>query len=318
MVTVALAYLLAAKPQVTAWVVGYNPKSIERFAERADQIDAVFMEAYGVTADGLAFRRPDNISPFKKAREIAKKHKVQFFAMISNYAAGEGEDGFDPKRMTKALETEESRRAFATGLLKIAKEDKADGVDLDLESLKADDRNRYSKFVILLGNMLHDSKMKLSVTVHAKETVEGNWDGVKAHDYKALGSVADRFNVMTYDFSWSSGPEGPIAPTAWVERVMKFASTQMPASKLGMGIACYGYDWGTKPARSLSWNDLAVKPTKVDPESGELVDGKMHFSGAGAFRAKYDLASKLGLGSVAFWYCGSEDPGIWKFLPIRK
>lgn len=318
MVAVALAVLCAQKPQVTAWVVGYNPVSVQRFGERADQFDAVFMESYGVTADGVAFRREANIGPFKKAREIAKKHKVQFFAMISNYAEGQGEDGFDPKRMTKALATEESRRAFAAGLVTIAKEDGADGVDLDLESLKADDRDRYSKFVALLGKMLHDSHMKLSVTVHAKETVEGNWDGVKAHDYKALGSVADRFNVMTYDFSWSSGPEGAIAPTAWVERVVSFAKTQVDAKKIGVGIACYGYDWKTKPATSVDWADMKTKPTKIDPESGEVVDGTLHYSGSEAFRRKYELATKLGVGSVAFWYCGSEDPKIWDFLPVRK
>jgi spore germination protein len=183
--------------------------------------------------------------------------------------------------------------------------------------MKGDDRNRFSKFATLLSMLLHRQSMKLSITVHAKEEVLGTWDGVKAHDYKALGAVADRFNVMTYDFSWSTSEAGPIAPTAWVERVISFAKTQVEPSKIGVGIACYGYDWSKKPATSLDFKDFKSLAATVDPESGELVEGKLHFSGSEAFRRKYELATRLGVGSVAFWYCGSEDPKIWDFLPKR-
>ena len=147
--------------------------------------------------------------------------------------------------------------------------------------------------------------------------MEGNWDGPKALDYKALGAAADRFNVMTYDFSWDSGPEGPIAPNDWVERVMTFTKSQVDASKIGMGVACYGYDWSKKPAASLSWDDFGARKFAVDNRSGEYLDAHIHYSGAKAFEQKYALATRLGVGSVAFWYCGSEDPGIWKIVPRR-
>ena len=318
MVGVALSLLLASKPQITAWVVGDNPASIKRFQEKADRFSAVFYTAYGVDANGLALRHKENAPGLAVVRTTANKHHVDFYTLISNYAEGTGQDGFDPIRMTKALASEESRKAFANSLVKLAREDKVDGVDLDLESLKASDRDGYTKFASLLSGILHRQGMKLSITVHAKEEVEGTWDGVKAQDYKALGAVADRFNLMTYDFSWSTSEPGPIAPTAWVERVITFTKTQVDPRKIGVGIACYGYDWSRKPATSLGYSDFTSKTTAIDPESGELVDGKLHFSGAEAFRRKYEVATKLGVGSVAFWYCGSEDPKVWDFLPKRK
>ena len=307
----------ASKPEVSAWVVGYNPISIQRFQERAKQLDTVFTEYYTVNASGMPVRRTRYDKTFAKAREIAKKNQVEFYGMINNYSDGEGTDGFEPTRMTKAVATTESRSAHVTELVKMLKQDGAQGVDLDFESMKGDDRDRYSAFVAHLSKALKREGMKLSVTVHPKQEVIGGWDAVIAQDYKALGSVADRFNVMTYDYSWSTGPEGAIAPTEWVKKVIQFAATQVPVQKIGVGIACYGYDWTKNPAISLTWGDFKAKGAKLDPLSGELVEGKIHFSGAEAFRQKYQLATKLGVGSVAFWYCGSEDPSIWKFLPIR-
>ena len=313
-----LSLVLAAKPEVTAWVVAYNEESIKRFAERAEGFDAVFMEYYAMTGAGLPVRRDRYTPTFTKAREIAKKHKVQFYGMINNYADDKGIEDFDPIRLTKALATSESRLAFASGIVKMLKQDGAAGVDLDLESIKGSDRDRYSAFVTTLGKLLHSEGMKLSVTVQAKDEVKGSWDGVQALDYKALGAAADRFNIMTYDFSWSTGPEGPIAPNDWVERVMKFGASQMPASKVAMGIACYGYDWSKKPATNPEWDAFKKLPFTIDPKSGEYISGKIHYSGLEAFRQKYQLATKLGLGSVAFWCCGSEDPKIWDFLPTRR
>ena len=313
-----LSLVVLAKPEVTAWVVGYNEASVKRFAEHADQLDAIFMEYYTVSYEGLPIRRDRYAATFAKAREIAKKHHVQFYGMINNYAQDHGLEDFDPKRITVALASAESRKALAEGLVKMLKLDGAAGVDLDLESMKGDDRDRYSAFAATLAKLLHQEGMKLSITVHPKEEVIGGWDGVKAHDYKALGAVADRFNIMTYDFSWSTSEAGPIAPNNWVERVIKFGASQMPVNKIGMGVACYGYDWTKKPAGNPEWPDFSKRTYTTDPASGEYVDGKVRFSGAEAFRQKYQLATKLGVRSIAFWYCGSEDPKIWDLLPKRR
>ena len=318
MISTLLSFSLLPKPEVSAWVVAYNEVSLKRFAERADQLDTIFMEYYTVTPAGLPVHRDRYTAAFSKAREIAKKHKVQFFGMINNYADEKGIDDFEPKRMTLALATRESREALATSLVKMLKQDGAAGVDLDLESLKGDDRDRYSAFAATLSKRLHAEGLKLSITVHPKEEVIGGWDGVKAHDYHALGSVADRFNIMTYDFSWSTSEAGPIAPNNWVERVIKFGTSQVTANKLGMGVACYGYDWTKKPASNPSWEEFSKRPYTTDPVSGEYVDGKLRYSGAEAFRQKYLLATKLGVASVAFWYCGCEDPKIWDLLPKRR
>lgn len=316
--TFALAVTFA-KPEVAAWVVAYNPESIRRFEEKASQLDAVYVEYYGITKDGTLARRDQNKSFFQRARAIAKKNKVRLYVMVNNYGTNNlGEQGFDPGRVSRFLATPTSQQKFATDLYNFVRQDGADGVDLDLESLYPGDRNRYSAFAQTLSSMLHRSILRLSITVHPKDTLGGTWDGARALDYEALGAAADRVNIMTYDFSWSGTNAGPIAPTPWVEQVVNFARSQMPASKIGLGVACYGYDWTKSPATSLRWIDFKNAKYTVDPTSGEYMAGDLRFSGAQALRAKYDMATRMGVGSLALWYCGCEDPKIWDFIPKRK
>ena len=113
MISALLSLVLAAKPELSAWVVGYNEVSVQRFEERAKYFNTVFMEYYTITATGIPVRRPQYEKAFSKARDIAKKNGVQFFGMINNYAAEKGLDDFDPLRMSKALATSESRMGLA-------------------------------------------------------------------------------------------------------------------------------------------------------------------------------------------------------------
>jgi spore germination protein YaaH len=318
MITILATLALVTTPKVSAWVVGYNAASVQRLKEKARQLDIIYTEYYAVDKNGTAFRRAKYAEMVKQARETSSKNGVEFFVMANNYSVDEGvPEGFEATRLTKAFATSQSRSKLCNDLVKMVLEDKAVGLDLDFESLSGKDRDKYSSFAAELARELHKKGKKLSVTVHPKQDVDGGWDGAQAHDYAALGKVSDRLNIMTYDFSWSTSPAGPIAPLDWVGRVIDFAISQVPAGKLGMGIACYGYDYKTKPAESISWEQMVGKKTTIEPLSGELRFEEIRFSGAKAFQAKYDLAKKKGVGAVAFWYCGSEEPGVWNLIPKR-
>ncbi|WP_163359501.1 hypothetical protein, partial [Escherichia coli] len=62
-------------------------------------------------------------------------------------------------------------------------------------------------------------------------------------------TAADYVILMNYDEHAPATAAGPIASQAWFVRQMNAALTQVPAEKLSVGIANYGYNW-TAPGKA--------------------------------------------------------------------
>lgn len=295
-------------PSLGGWVVFWNPASPVRFTERADRFAEVMPEWFTMTPTGDVVRSsPEHAAARKELIRTARKHRVRVLGMATNY----GKSGFDPVRMTVMLRDAKIRRRHISTLVQFAQADGLNGVDLDYESMRAEDRVAYSAFVRELATALHKIKLHLSVTVHPKDSEPGSWDGPRSQDWAAIGRAADSVRVMAYDFSWADSEPGPIAPDDWVRRVMTFAKSVVPVAKLRLGVPAYGYTWSTKPARSLTHGDFLSEGAVADPASGELVVGKARFSGSEAMRRKLAIAGSLGISGISFWYVGSEDPQFW-------
>lgn len=297
---------------LSAWVVFWNPDSLESFRKHA--IDEALAEWIACTPEGRAVRRNDFDKERAEFLKFAKGKRTRIYAMASNF----GTSGFEAQRVQSFLGDPAKRARHVQDLVGIVVEDGFHGLDLDYESLEAGDRDGFSLFVEELGKSLRSKGKKLSIAVHAKTSEPGNWGGTIAQDWRRLGAAVDVFRVMTYDQHWATSDVGPIAGNAWAEQVMRFALSQMPAKKVELGLAGYGYDWSIKPARSLVWKDWSGKATAVDAESGEYVDGQARFSGLPAYRSKVALARKLGVRGVALWYLGSEEPGLLELFPQTR
>jgi len=127
-----------------------------------------------------------------------------------------------------------------------------DGIDLDFETFYTQDgrsswaalKPNWIAFIKELSTALHDQGKLLSVTTppdFAPETKRaGNW----IYSWAEIGPLIDRLRIMAYDFSTTL--PGPIGPLPWTEDGVKYAITQMPASKVFLGIPGYGRDWITK------------------------------------------------------------------------
>ena len=127
-----------------------------------------------------------------------------------------------------------------------------DGIDLDFEVFYTQDgrstwattKPNWIAFIKELSAELHQQGKLLSVTTppdFAPETKRaGNW----VFSWAEIGPHIDRLRIMAYDFS--TVRPGPIGPLPWSEDAVKYAVTQMPASKVFLGIPGYGRDWITK------------------------------------------------------------------------
>jgi spore germination protein len=153
---------------------------------------------------------------------------------------------------------ETSARAIAE-IVEYVMREGYDGFDLDLEAVRATDRDAFTVFVARLAAALHERGKPLALAIPAKATdTTTGWAG--AYDYAALGQHADLITVMAYEFHGAWGGPGPIAPYDGVERVLAFATAQIPPEKVLLGIATYGHDWNTTAggARYLGYPEAAA------------------------------------------------------------
>lgn len=149
------------------------------------------------------------------------------------------------------------------------------GLDVDLEGVLAEDRPSLTSFVQRLSAELRARGKLITMAVPAKASdVRTGWAG--AYDYAALGPHVDLLTVMTYGYTIASSEPGSTAPYAWVDRVIRYVTSQVPKEKVLVGVPLWGYDWNVTTdanARALRYPDAEAlarqygAPIASDPES---------------------------------------------------
>ncbi|HEY4332393.1 MAG TPA: glycosyl hydrolase family 18 protein [Ilumatobacteraceae bacterium] len=255
------------------------------------------------------------------------------------------------------------RATHVATITQLAMADGFDGIDLDYENFAFNDgrstwdttRPNWVEFVTELAAALHAQGKTLSVSVPpVYDSGHTDDSGYWVYDMGALGKVVDHIRLMAYDYSTSSA--GPIAPIAWVKKVIKAAKDLVPPAKLVLGIPAYGYDWpasvsGTCPAdqqpkrhdvSTASAAALVASKDAVaywDPAAGERIftyseqllgtdatggevtcsiDHAVWFEDAQAIHDRAWLAERQGLGGISLWALGDDDAATWEGLAAAR
>jgi spore germination protein len=314
---------LAPHPKFGAWVLlDDDGTSFARYRDHVSCFDSVTGTFYSCTKDGLVeHNRGIDQAVIKNFVDFSHKNHVAVFGLVGDGGLGSaGVEYFlnDPVRMQK----------HADALAQAAVDDQLAGVDLDYESMKAEDKDNFSTFVEVAARSLHKRHKLLTIAICAKDSEPGDWSGSQSEDYARIGKAVDRARVMTYDQHEESGPAGPVADITWVKGVMNYALTLIPRQKLELGIPSYGYNWSSPKAHGVNWTQFSSLPgadkAGRDPASGELLlpttDGAAWFCDSVSEAPKLDLAKSLGIRGVYMWVAGSEDPKWWDVLqpPAKK
>lgn len=208
-------------------------------------------------------------------------------------------------------------------------------IHFDMEFLRPEDREAYNAFLRRARDRIHAKGYLLSTALAPKTsaTQQGAW--YEAHDYRAHGQIVDFVVIMTYEWGYSGGPPMPVSPIGPVRRVLEYALTEIPASKIMMGQNLYGYDWtlpyvaGGPYARALSpqaaialagRENAAIRYdyTAQAPHFNYLDDeGREHkvwFEDARSIQAKFSLVKELGIRGVSYWKLGLPFPQNWLLI----
>ncbi len=256
--------------------------------------------------------------------------------LINNHYSGVG---FDATPVSTVIHSPTLRAVHIAALVSETLDCGYDGIDIDYESLNGDDdREAFSTFIEELATAMHAEGRLLSVAVHPKTSEPGGWAGPQAQDWARIGAAADRLRVMTYAYHWSTSGPGPIAPLFWMEQVMAFATSVVTSQKVYMGVHFYGMDWesATGTGSSVTWEDVQeiLHRTGANPQwvaeddAGHPIEelrftydenGTPHevwYADATSVAARLPLVERYGLGGIAIWRLGGEDPANWNSIAV--
>ena len=120
---------------------------------------------------------------------------------------------------------------------------KLDGINVDFENMKQEDKDMYSRFIIELTPRLKDMGVVVSVDVTAPDGSE-TWS--MCFDRNVIGDVADYIIFMAYDqYGTSSNKSGTTAGYDWVNvSLNKFLKTEeIKNDKIILAIPLYTRLW---------------------------------------------------------------------------
>lgn len=262
--------------------------------------------------------------------EIARNNRVVLMMVLTN----QENDQFSAELGRIILNDQVVQNRLLDNIVATANKYGFRDIHFDFEFLRPADREAYNAFLRKARDRFRQNGWLISTALAPKTsaTQQGEW--YEAHDYGAHGEIVDFVVIMTYEWGYSGGPAQAVSPIGPVRRVIEYALTEMPASKIMMGQNLYGYDW-TLPfvqgsvARAVSPqqaiqiaadNNVAIEyDWRVQAPFFNYVDneGREHvvwFEDARSIQAKFDLVKELGLRGMSYWKLGLSFPQNWLLI----
>ena len=205
------------------------------------QPDGTVMDAMGVADE-----------PWKSLIAAAKAKKVRVIPTVM---------WSDTEAIHRILSDTTARIKLEDDITELAFNEGFDGIDIDFEGKRAEDKNYFSTF--LRGLYQRMGKKWVMCTIESRTPLSSRYlgtppkdAGVYANDFGAINKYCDRVRFMTYDqetidqklnAAALSAPYAPVADVKWVEKAIRLAMQTIPKHKIVIGIATYGYEWEVTP-----------------------------------------------------------------------
>ena len=226
----------------------------------------------------------------------------------------------------------EKRKQLIEDIVNVCVKYKLDGINVDFENMKQEDKDMYSRFIIELTPRLKEMGLVISVDVTAPDGGE-TWS--MCFDRHVIGDVADYIVFMAYDqYGMSSTKAGTTAGYNWVELSLnKFLQTEeIEPERIILAIPLYTRVWTTDGNGKVTSKTVDMKDIdEVIPEGtnktwdDELKQNYVEYTDGGnkkqiwiedieSLKAKVSLITQNKLAGVASWRKGMETEEVWKML----
>lgn len=226
----------------------------------------------------------------------------------------------------------EKRKELIEDIVNACVKYKIDGINVDFENMKQEDKDMYSRFIIELTPRLKEMGLVTSVDVTAPDGGE-TWS--LCFDRHVIGDVADYIVFMAYDqYGISSKKAGTTAGYNWVKLSLnKFLQTEeIEPEKIILAIPLYTRVWTTDSNEKVTSKTVAMKDIdKVIPQGtnktwdNDLKQNYAEYTDSGnkkqiwiedidSLKAKVSLITENNLAGVGSWQKGMESEDVWGML----
>ena len=259
--------------------------------------------------------------------EWAHNNGYKVWPMVQNAGTGMTEV------TSKLVNSYKNRQTFIDELVTTCVKYKLDGLNIDFENMKEEDKDMFSRLIIELTPRLNDMGLEVSVDVTAPDG-DPNWS--LCFDRNVIGDVANYIVFMAYDqYGSSSNKAGTTAGYDWVKvSLNKFLTTEdIESDKIILAIPLYTKLW-TEDSNGNVVKQIPVSIKNVDnilpnnvskkwdddlkqyyveyTENGYTK--KMWVEDKESLSAKITLITDNKLAGVASWKKDFETEDFWSFL----
>lgn len=318
---VGQALLLSAgedsAPDYPAWVNGYAYPFIQQSVlnDTLPYLSSLSVFSYGFTTEGELVPPKVDDSFMIDAALMEGVRPVLTLTPL-------GPDGnFNNFLIASVVNSQTAKANLLANLLETVQEKNFQGVDIDFEYIRPEDRIPFADFVADVRNLLSAYGYHVSVALAPKTSDTQAGLLYAGKDYGLLGKEADSVLLMTYEWGYTYGPPMAVAPVNKVRQVVEYAVTRIDPAKIDLGIPNYGYDW-TLPFVQGSSRAVAVsnqEAVRIAIEAGVPIqfddvamspffqyekDGQLHevwFEDVRSYREKFSLLPAYGLRGMGYW-----------------
>jgi len=330
-------------PLRAAFYVSYDANSLATLRKHYKDLDLVVSEElHAVTPDGaltvvdyeryrtvkaspeeaISIIRDDKLHEWMRAANV----EIPVMGMLNNY---DGQN-WRVQEMAEMLADPAARSRLIRDTVQYAIEAREAGIVVDLEEVPQKSQEHLKDLIGELAPALRAVGLKIMVSLPAQDD---------AFDYAYYGKQCDAVVVMNYDQHWPTSGPGPIAAQDWFVENLHDLLQVIPAQKMIVGIANYGYDWpepskkSHPAAKDLSVQeallhayeseaDVELDPASLNPHYSYSDDSdRVHqvwFLDAVTAYNQIRAAERLGVQGTALWRLGSADSSIWKIWDATR
>lgn len=260
--------------------------------------------------------------------EWAHENGYKVWPMVSNAEAATESLSIT----SKIMNSYELRENLIESIVEKCVKYKLDGINIDFENMKQEDKDMFSRFIIELTPRLKEIGLVTSVDVTAPDGGE-TWS--LCFDRNVIGDVADYIVFMAYDqYGVASQKPGTTAGYDWVKLSLnKFLKTEeIKPEKIILAVPFYTRVWTTTPEGKTISNSVSMKKLDtVIPEDVEAKwdeDLKQHYveymdddnkkqiwiEDKESLKAKISLITENNLAGVGSWAKDMETDDVWKLI----